>query len=209
MRPGARLATEKISRLWELAVERSGNPALGLAQHQVVRPASFDVVGYTMLSCENLRGAFERLVRYLLILSDALTYDGQRLSAADTEWTVRALRRRPAGAAAAHRVHFQHRDRLLPLDQRARGLSGRGELAYPHPAELAPYRAAFRCPVTFDAPRNSLQFAAADMTRAAAHLESTARRIARALRRRIPPTLRSRPDQLPGARGDHSPAARR
>src|SRR6266550_661699 len=71
--PGARLATERISRLWELAVERSGNPALGLAQYQVVRPASFDVVGYTMMSCANLRGAFERLVRYLLILSDALS----------------------------------------------------------------------------------------------------------------------------------------
>jgi Arabinose-binding domain of AraC transcription regulator, N-term len=59
--PGARLATEKISRLWELAVERSGNPAIGLAQHQVVRPASFDVVGYTMMSSANLHGAFERL----------------------------------------------------------------------------------------------------------------------------------------------------
>ena len=71
--PGARLATEKISRLWEIAVERSGNPALGLAQAQVVRPASFDVVGYTMMSCANLQDAFERLVRYLRILSDALT----------------------------------------------------------------------------------------------------------------------------------------
>jgi AraC-like DNA-binding protein len=69
----ARLATEKISRLWELAVERSGNPAIGLAQHHVPRPASFDVVGYTMMSCADLRGAFERLIRYLLILSDALT----------------------------------------------------------------------------------------------------------------------------------------
>src|SRR5262245_43219959 len=70
--PGARLPTEKISLLWELAVERAKNPALGVAQHQVARPASFDVVGYTMLSCANLRDAFERLVRYLLILSDAL-----------------------------------------------------------------------------------------------------------------------------------------
>ena len=43
--PGARLPTENISRLWELAVERSGNPAIALAQHQVARPASFDVVG--------------------------------------------------------------------------------------------------------------------------------------------------------------------
>src|SRR5262245_11581004 len=66
--PGARLASEKISRLWELATERSGNPALGLAQHQVARPASFDVVGYAMMSGADLRGAFERLIRYLLIL---------------------------------------------------------------------------------------------------------------------------------------------
>ena len=71
--PGARLQTERISHLWELAVQQSGNPALGLAQHHVARPASFDVVGYTMMSCADLRGAFERLIRYMLILSDALT----------------------------------------------------------------------------------------------------------------------------------------
>ena len=71
--PGARLPTEQISRLWELAVKQSGNPAIGLAQHQVARPASFDVVGYAMMSCADLRAAFERLIRYMLILSDALT----------------------------------------------------------------------------------------------------------------------------------------
>src|SRR3974377_535143 len=71
--PGARTASEKISHLWEVAVERSPNPAISLAQPQVVRPASFDVVGYTMMSCADLRGAFDRLIRYLLILSDALT----------------------------------------------------------------------------------------------------------------------------------------
>src|SRR5215468_2172184 len=71
--PDGRLPSEKISHLWELAVERSGNPAIGLAQHQIVRAASFDVVGYTMMSCADLRGALERLIRYLLILSDALT----------------------------------------------------------------------------------------------------------------------------------------
>src|SRR5262249_41799073 len=83
--PGARLETERISKLWELA-ERSGNPALALAQHQVARPVSFDVVGYTMMSCADLRTAFERLIRYMLILSDALTMtmdaeaDGDRVT---------------------------------------------------------------------------------------------------------------------------------
>ena len=55
--PVARVSTEKISRLWELAAGKSGNPAIGLAQHMVARPASFDVVGYTMMSCDNLLGA--------------------------------------------------------------------------------------------------------------------------------------------------------
>ena len=61
------MVSEKISHLWEVAVERSRNPAISLAQHQVVRPASFDVVGYTMMSCADLRGAFDRLIRYLRV----------------------------------------------------------------------------------------------------------------------------------------------
>src|SRR5262245_48897958 len=64
---GARLSTDSISLLWELAAERSGNAAIGLAQHHVAKPANFDVVGYTMMSCADLLGAFERLERYLRI----------------------------------------------------------------------------------------------------------------------------------------------
>ena len=71
--PGARVPTDDISRLWELAVARSGNEAIALAQGQRPRPKSFDVVGYTMMSCANLRDALERLLRYLRLLSDALT----------------------------------------------------------------------------------------------------------------------------------------
>ncbi|MGZ5234661.1 MAG: AraC family transcriptional regulator, partial [Burkholderiales bacterium] len=84
--PGARVPTEKVSLLWELAVKRSGNPAIALVQHDVVRPASFDVVGYAMMSCADLHSAFERLIRYMLILSDVLTMtiqeerDGYRIT---------------------------------------------------------------------------------------------------------------------------------
>jgi AraC-like DNA-binding protein len=38
------------------------------------------------------------------------------------------------------------------------------EFAYPAPSDRAPYRDAFRCPVSFDAPRHSILFARADMT---------------------------------------------
>src|SRR5262249_33574249 len=69
--PDARVPTEKVSLLWQLAVARSGNPAIGLLNWSVVRPASFDVVAYTMMSSPNLLGMLEGVVRYVAILSDA------------------------------------------------------------------------------------------------------------------------------------------
>ena len=161
--PGARLPTEKISRLWELASERSGNPAIGLAQHHVVRPASFDMVGYTMMSCADLRGAVDRLIRYLLILSDALT---MTMSKERGGYRLTFVLLGGARPVPRQRIEFI----FVTLIGFCRWISGREvhplaiELPYPAPADPAPYRVAFRCPVSFDAPRNSLLLADADMT---------------------------------------------
>ena len=84
--PDARFPTEKVNRLWRLAVERSGNPAAGLAGALVPKPSLFDVVGYAMMSSPDLRGVLERAARYIRIVSDAATlsvttdHDGYRLS---------------------------------------------------------------------------------------------------------------------------------
>lgn len=161
--PGARLATEKISLLWELAVERTRNPALGLAQHQIVRPAAFDVVGYTMLSCENLRGAFERLVRYLLILSDALS---MTVTEDDHRYRISFELFGGNRPVPRQRIEFIF-NTVIGF---CRWISGREvspvavALAYPPPADIEPYRAAFRCPVVFDAEHNSMQFATTEMS---------------------------------------------
>src|SRR5262249_4827015 len=137
-------------------------PAIGLAQHQVARPASFDVVGYTMMSCADLRAAFERLVRYLLILSDALTMtiseerDGHRVS------FVLLGGNRPV---PRQRIEFI----FVTVIGFCRWITGRGlqpvgrELVRPPPVDPAPYRAAFRCPISFNAPRNRLLLGHADL----------------------------------------------
>ncbi len=162
--PGGRLATEQLSRLWELAAATSGNPSIGMAQHQVARPAGFDVVGYTMMSCANLRGAFERLARYLRILSDALVMtlndgrDGYRMTF-DLDGGDRPVPRQRMDYIFATLVTF------------TRWISGRDlnpvavEMQYPTPADVAIYRDTFRCPVSFDAPVNCLVFALADLAR--------------------------------------------
>lgn len=160
--PAARLQTDKLSHLWELAVERSRNPAIALAQHQVARPAAFDVVGYTMMSCADLRGAFERLIRYLLILSDALT---MTMTEVDDGCRIDFVLFGGDRPIPRQRIEFI----FVTVVSFCRWISRNDvnprsvELAYPVPPDLAPYRTAFRCPVLFDAPRNSLLFARADM----------------------------------------------
>jgi AraC-like DNA-binding protein len=160
--PGARLQTEKVSRLWELAVERSGNPALALAQPQVVRPASFDVVGYAMMSCADLRSAFERLIRYMLILSDALTMTMSKERGGYRVTFVLSGGDRPL---PRQRIEFV----FVTALSFCRWISGRDvrpqavELVYPVPEDPARYAAVFGCPVSFDSARNSILFAEADM----------------------------------------------
>jgi AraC-like DNA-binding protein len=161
--PGGRVPTEKISRLWELAAERSGNPAIGVAQPHVVRAASFDVVGYAMMSCADLRAAYERLIRYLLILSDALTMS---LSKEHGRYRIAFEMFGGGRPVPRQRIEFI----IVTLIGFCRWISGREvhplaiELPYPAPADVAPYRIAFRCPVTFDARITSLLFAEADLS---------------------------------------------
>jgi AraC-like DNA-binding protein len=161
--PGARLSTEKISHLWELATELSGNPALGLAQHQVARPASFDVVGYAMMSCADLRGAFERLIRYLLILSDALT---MTMTEEDAGYRVTFILFGGDRPVPRQRIEFI----FITVIGFCRWISAREvhplavELPYPTPLDPASYAAAFRCPVKFDATVASLLFARTELT---------------------------------------------
>lgn len=160
---GARVATEKISRLWELAAERSGNPAIGLARHHIARPAAFDVVGYAMMSCNNLRAAFERLIRYLLILSDALTMTMSEERAGCRVTFVLLGGERPV---PRQRIEFI----FITVISFCRWITGRDvgplavDLPYPTPKDPAPYRAAFRCPVSFDASGASMLFANADLS---------------------------------------------
>ncbi|SCK25767.1 Arabinose-binding domain of AraC transcription regulator, N-term [Variovorax sp. HW608] len=70
-RSDARVETEKLNHLWELAAERSGNPHIALTAPCMAQLASFEVLGYAMMSCPNLLAGLERLARYLRIVTEA------------------------------------------------------------------------------------------------------------------------------------------
>ena len=160
--PDARFASDSVSLLWRLAVARSGNPTLGLARSQIVSPATFDIVAYTMMSAPNLLNVFERLVRYVGVVNDAA-----RMTADEDPEGVRLVLRISAGQQSVpwQRYVFD----LMTFLSFCRWLTIRDlrpiamELALPPTAEIEPYRDKFRCPLRFDAPANALLWSRSDV----------------------------------------------
>ncbi|MFL6663259.1 MAG: AraC family transcriptional regulator [Rhizobacter sp.] len=157
-----RCPTEDVSRLWLLAVERAGDPAIALLSAQLSQPSTFDVLGYAMMSSQNLHAALERLVRYLLVISDAaaiaLTERGSQCRL-DLELFGGAL------PVPGQRYEFD----LLALLNFCRWMIGREltplAVTFTHAAsvDVQRYVEAFGCTAQFGAPHNSLLFARADL----------------------------------------------
>ena len=161
--PDARYPTENISLLWELAVTRSDNPAIGLANSKMVKPASFDVVAYAMMSSPNLLGILEGAVRYVDILSDAAT-----LTTTDDHEGHRLVLELFGGKLPVPRQRFEFD--LMTLLSFCRWVTNRDlrplalELRFPPPADVQPYQEAFKCLLRSNAQVNALLFARADVT---------------------------------------------
>jgi AraC-like DNA-binding protein len=160
--PDSRFPTESVSLLWQLAVARSGNPAIGLACWSVAKPASFDVVAYTMMSSPHLLGVLERLSRYVGVVSDAASVVVRE----DAEG-YRMILELFGGDQPVPRQRFEFD--LMTILSFCRWVSNRDlrplalELRFPPPADPRPYQDAFKCPLRFNSSANALLFARADV----------------------------------------------
>lgn len=160
--PEARFMPEKVSVLWELATQRSGNPAIALTSSRNGKPSSFDAIAYVMMSCPNLLAAIEHLIRFLAIVSDAAEIHLQE-QADGYGLTVELW---GAGRPVPRqRIEFV----LVTILNFCRWITGRElqllvvDLAQPAPDDLQPYSDAFRCPLQFNAPLYRLLFSRADL----------------------------------------------
>lgn len=143
-----RFEAEQISRLWELAVQRSGNPALGMDRELTARFVNFDVVGYVMLASPTLKAGLECFAKYLAVISDAATFHLE--PEGRNAWLV-------LGHIGNTRPVPRQRQEygLLALLTMCRWIARRelralaAESAFAEPADRAPYQAAFECPLRF------------------------------------------------------------
>lgn len=160
--PDARFPQDAMTRLWRRAVELSGNPAIGLNMAQVVRPASFHVVGYALMSSRNLCDGFTRLVRYQRIIGEGadLSFlpqpDGYALTLAIHGDRLPPARQ-SAEASLAYCLAFCRWMTGKPIRPREIRLQG------PPPADLAPYLQVFQAPLKFNAEHYGLIFERGDL----------------------------------------------
>ena len=70
--PEGRIPVSKMSRLWELAVEATGDEALGLSVPPFVQPTTFHALGFSLMVSATLRDAWTRIQRYYKVVSDVL-----------------------------------------------------------------------------------------------------------------------------------------
>lgn len=160
--PDARFAQDAMTRLWQRAVQLSGNPAIGLNMAKVVRPASFHVVGYALMSSRTLKEGLARLVRYQRIIAEGAdlsfrpTPDGYELSLAIHGDRLPPARQ-SAEASLAYALAFCRWLTAKPMRPQRVLLQGEP------PADLEPFREVFQAPLRFNAGHYGLLFQRADM----------------------------------------------
>jgi len=158
--PNGRCPLSLTTRLWQLAVEASGDPALGLKTSQFVSLTTFHALGYALVASSSLREMFERIVRYHRVVSDALELELREAGDA-YEFRFRVPRGSPPPAPEAL-------DAFAAIYVRScRNRLGRDfaplavHLQRPVPADAEPWHAVFRAPLCFDAAENVLRFSRA------------------------------------------------
>ncbi len=160
--PDARFPQDSMTRLWQRAVALSGNPAVGLNMARVVRPASFSVAGYALMSSRTLKEGFERLVKYQRIISDSadlsfkLLPDGYALILT-VHGDLLPPTRQSAEASLAVALAFCGWLSGRPLHPRQVMIQGH------QPDNVEPYKNVFHAPLSFNAPYDALVFERSDM----------------------------------------------
>jgi AraC-like DNA-binding protein len=161
---GARIPVSAMKRLWDLAVEVSGDPCFGVSAGQHVHPTTFHALGYAWLASHTLREALYRFVRFTRLVSTALTLrtiavgsEVELVFESVSNVSPVSLAATDAGAAALVTMcRTSYGESFCPL---------RVRLQRPQPPCEQQFATLFRAPIAYGAPDNVLVFAAADLDR--------------------------------------------
>ncbi len=154
-----RLPTATVIRLFDAAVALSGRADLGLEFARQVRPGTFHVLGYALMTCKTLAEAIALVPLYRRLVFDigySETRFENRLGQARFGWHVLSSRLPYCASLAESLIAswYQFGRWLVGVELPLQEVLFR----HPAPARLEPYLEFFGCPVRFGAGENTLVF---------------------------------------------------
>jgi AraC-like DNA-binding protein len=155
--PNARYPVEATTRLWRLAVETTGNPAFGLVVASHVTPTTFHALGYSLVASATLKDAFERLLRYFRIVTDAAEL-GFRRAGEEYHFIIRIDPAGPQPAPEAIDAFMSVNLRMCRALYRREFAPLRVTLCRPAPPDPSAFARVFRAPLAFGADENLMAF---------------------------------------------------
>jgi len=151
-----------VTRLWQLAIEATGDPCFGLQVPRFLSPVTFHALGYAVLASPNLKAALVRMIRFQRLISDATE---QRLDVAGDRYRFVIRRLSPLGppdeAIDAFLCVGARTFRVLSGEVRLDPLALILRRPEPQPSDL--FHKIFRCPVTFAGDEDALVYARKDV----------------------------------------------
>ena len=146
------------SDVYYALLERCGadDPELPLRYGAAIRPEDFGAFGLALKTAHSVRGALERLARYILMVSDTLQYE---LRPEDTGG-VFVLSGRPGDARRG--VQLANECAMAAIVSLLRQMADRPlvptavSLRHAGPADLTAHEVYFGCPIRFEAPIDGL-----------------------------------------------------
>jgi AraC-like DNA-binding protein len=159
--PTALCPVANAGRLWELAVEATGDPAFGLKVASHIKHTTFHALSYALSASSTLKEAFERVQRLCHIGSDAVEYE---LGRCGPEYhvvinTLTELPPEPIDALVA--AHLRMCRSMLGRDFSPL----RVELRRPRPWKIDDFERLLRAPLYFSAAQNRMVFDAGSIER--------------------------------------------
>lgn len=155
--PDYRLPAQDHYQLWEFALERTGDPALGLKVGEVIDPDRMGLMGHIFFNSDTIGLAIDQYLKLHRLVNEAVRIsrvregDWVRLvwEVEGPEYYCQADMERTLSASVTRARHFIHP--RLEIDQMT--------LAHARPAWSDEYQRIFQCPLVFDADQVSLRFA--------------------------------------------------
>ncbi len=151
----ARLPGEAVATLWSSALERSGDPSLGLRVAVAVPFGAYRVIDFLAASAPTVGAGLHRVARYFPLINSALSWE-----ITDRPTTMCMTLVHPSIAGALPQPYVEYAMVVTVLHCRhASGFDWplvEVSFAFAAPPSIDEHLATFGCDVRFDQPRNEL-----------------------------------------------------